>query len=122
MAIYSRRLARTEDIPERAARGFDPGDDGEDTLFVVRRGNSLYAYRDRCPHQGARMSWKRHAYLNRAGDRIVCSAHGAEFDIASGQCLLGPCLGQSLERANFYITEEGEIYVKDGTVDGHEHD
>lgn len=68
------------------------------------------------------MSWKRHAYLNRAGDRIVCSAHGAEFDIASGQCLLGPCLGQSLERANLYITEEGEIYVKGETVDGHEHD
>jgi len=118
----SRRLARTRDIPDRTARGFDPRGDGEDVLFVVRRGNALYAYRDRCPHQGARMTWRRHAYLNRAGDRIVCYAHGAEFDIASGRCLLGPCLGQSLEAVDLHVTEQGEIYVKNEPVDGHEHE
>jgi nitrite reductase/ring-hydroxylating ferredoxin subunit len=117
----SRPLATTEDIPDRTARGFEPRGEGEHALFVVRRGNALYAYRDRCPHQGARMAWRRHAYLNGAGDRIVCYAHGAEFDIASGRCLLGPCIGQSLEPLNLEITERGEIYVKYEPADGHEH-
>lgn len=42
------------------------------------------------------MAWRKDAYLS--GDRrhVVCSAHGAHFDIASGLCTLGPCVGESL--------------------------
>jgi len=107
----ARRLGRLQDIPDGSARGFDPGDECEDALFVVRRGSQLYAYRDRCPHQGARLPWRRDAYLNRDGTRIVCYAHGAEFDVESGLCLLGPCLGQSLDPVNLEITSQGEIHV-----------
>ena len=43
------------------------------------------------------MAWRRDAYLNAAGDRIVCAAHGALFEIDSGLCVLGPCLGDRLQ-------------------------
>ena len=106
-------LGRLEDIPEGATRGFDPSGDGEDSIFIVRRRGELHAYRNRCPHQGARMAWKRHAHLNRAADRIICYAHGAQFDVATGRCLLGPCLGQALDVVELRVTEQGEIYLED---------
>ena len=115
--MSSRRLL-IEDLPHGAARGFDPCNAAEDPLFVVRHGDALYAYRDRCPHEGTRLPWRRHGYLNRDGSRIVCYAHGAEFDIASGRCLLGPCLGQSLDPVKLEITERGEIYVGSDSGDG----
>lgn len=43
-------LCTRKELPERGARGFDPEQRGYDTLFVVRQGQSVYAYRDLCPH------------------------------------------------------------------------
>lgn len=106
-------LGRMADIPDGGARGFDPGRTGRDTLFVVRRGEALHGWLDRCPHEGATpLPYRRHAYLNAAGDRIVCGAHGAQFDIASGVCLLGPCQGDALTPVPLQLTREGEIRAR----------
>jgi len=103
-------LGRIDDVPEGGARGFDPGGAGRDSLFVVRRGNALHGWLDRCPHEGVTpLPWRRHAYLNAARDRIVCSAHGAQFDIASGECLLGPCRGEFLTPVPLATTPRGEL-------------
>jgi nitrite reductase/ring-hydroxylating ferredoxin subunit len=107
------RQLLVEDLPNGAARGFEPRTEKEEPLFVLRREDTLYAYRDRCPHEGNRLPWRRDGYLNRDGSRIMCYAHGAEFDIASGRCLLGPCLGHSLEPVKLEITAGGEVYVHD---------
>lgn len=91
------RLCRVDELPDGGARGFDPHASGHDTMLVVRQGGRLYGYLDACPHYGGTpMAWRKDAYLNAARDRIVCAAHGAQFDIPSGACTLGPCLGQSL--------------------------
>jgi nitrite reductase/ring-hydroxylating ferredoxin subunit len=106
------RLCRLEDIPDGDSRGFDPLQEGRDTLLVVRQGNALYAWRDACPHiSGVPMAWRKNAYLNASRDRIVCSAHGALFDIATGVCTLGPCLGQSLQPMRVELDADGSIYV-----------
>jgi nitrite reductase/ring-hydroxylating ferredoxin subunit len=108
------RLCRLEEIPDGDSRGFDPLREGRDSLFVVRQGSTLYAWRDSCPHiDGAPLPWRKNAYLNARRDRIVCSAHGALFDIASGVCTLGPCLGQSLE-AMTVVLDAGVIYWRQG--------
>lgn len=85
--------------------------EGRDALFVVRRGNDLRAYRNRCPHQGASLPWRRHAYLDKDGSHIVCSAHGAKFDIDSGRCVLGPALGQSLDTVHLSTDDDGIVNV-----------
>jgi nitrite reductase/ring-hydroxylating ferredoxin subunit len=106
------RLANVGDLPDPGARGFDPEEVGRDTLFVVRRGAELRAYRDACPHFGdTPMAWRKDAYLNGEGTRIVCHAHGAQFDIASGECLLGPCLGQRLAPVEIEVTSDGNIVL-----------
>lgn len=106
------RLCRLDELPDGDSRGFDPLGTGQDTVFVVRQGDTAYAYRDACPHYGSTpMAWRKDAYLNADRTRIVCSAHGAQFNITSGACTLGPCLGQSLTREPLVLTETGEIHL-----------
>lgn len=102
------RLGRADDVPEGGARGYDPMGDGQDTLFAVRSQGVLRLWRDRCPHAGTPMAWRRHAYMNAAGDGIVCAAHGALFEPDSGLCVRGPCLGDRLQPVAFAI-DGGEI-------------
>lgn len=67
---------------------------------------------------GSAMAWRRDAYLNRDASRIVCSGHGAEFEIESGRCTLGPCLGQALARVELEVDVDGSVYAV-GLVEGH---
>lgn len=109
-------LCRLDDIPDGEARGFDPLRSGQDTVLAIRRGPTLHLYRDACPHHGTTpMAWRKDAYLNAQRDRIVCSAHGAQFDIETGTCILGPCLGQSLTALRFTLNDRGEIHLTTDT-------
>jgi nitrite reductase/ring-hydroxylating ferredoxin subunit len=104
------RIAGIDDLPDPGARGFDPLGVGRDTMLVVRRGQEIHAYADACPHFGdTPMAWRKDAYLNGDGTHIVCHAHGAQFEIATGTCVLGPCFGQSLTRIPIAVTEAGDI-------------
>jgi nitrite reductase/ring-hydroxylating ferredoxin subunit len=107
------RLCHLDELPDGDSRGFDPGGSGRDTMLVVRQGCELYAWRDVCPHHSTPMPWRRHAYLNAAKDRIVCSAHGALFEINTGRCTLGPCQGQSLTSVKLTLRDDGEVHLAD---------
>ncbi len=106
-------LCAAAELQEGQSRGFDPGLTGRDTVFVVRHQGKVVAWRDACPHYGdTPMAWRKDAYLNADGSRIVCAAHGAQFDIESGICTLGPCLGQSLTRVELVISGQEYIYIR----------
>ncbi|AND91494.1 Rieske (2Fe-2S) protein [Bradyrhizobium diazoefficiens] len=108
------RIGRADEIGEGQSRGFDPHDCGEDTMFVVRWGGVLQAWRNACPHvDGAPMAWRKDAYLNADGSRIVCHAHGAEFLPDSGMCVQGPCVGKRLTAVPIIIDLRGELLVKE---------
>jgi nitrite reductase/ring-hydroxylating ferredoxin subunit len=105
------RLCEAGELAEGAARGFDPAGIGRDTMFVVRR-RGLHAWRNACPHWGGTsMAWRKDAFLNHDASRIVCAAHGAEFDIASGACTLGPALGGTLARVDLIEAADGALLV-----------
>lgn len=106
-------LCHLDDVPPGTSRGFDPGHTGRDTLFAVRRGDGLRVYRDNCPHANSPMAWRKDAYLNHAGDAIVCFAHGALFDVDTGACTLGPCIGQSLQAVAHAIDAQGYVRLID---------
>ncbi len=108
------RLCHLDDLADGDAKGFDPYQQGHDSIFVIRQGKQLYGYRNACPHrgyEGTSMAWRKDRFLNKAGSRIVCGAHGAQFDIQSGECLMGPCPGQSLETVSLLLTPQGELYL-----------
>lgn len=64
------------------------------------------------------MPWRRDAYLNSEGTRIVCHAHGAQFDVDTGACLQGPALGQSLSRLDAVIDDDGVIRTRAADLRG----
>jgi nitrite reductase/ring-hydroxylating ferredoxin subunit len=105
------RLCHVDDVPDRHSRGFDPRGGGQDTVVVVRQGRALFAYADACPHHGTPMAWRKDAYLDAACERIVCAAHGALFEIATGLCILGPCLGEALKPVALTVYENGDVHL-----------
>jgi nitrite reductase/ring-hydroxylating ferredoxin subunit len=103
-----RALCRLDELPDGAARGFGPGPGGFTGLFAVRRGERVFVYVNSCPHIGVPLDWAPDRFLATDGSRIVCSTHGAEFAIETGECLRGPCLGDRLEGVM--------IEIKDGVL------
>jgi len=64
--------------------------------FVVRKGQAVFGYVDRCPHAGLPLAQKLDDYLTPSGDLIACSWHGALFEPDTGACVGGPCVGATL--------------------------
>ena len=90
-------LCALSDIPAHGSKGVLPNRRGRDRGLVVRQGDRVYAYVNNCPHYDrAPLGWKKDGFLNGAGDRIMCAAHGALFTIEDGACVIGPCMGQGL--------------------------
>ena len=91
------RLAALDDIPDGTARNFVlEMKAGRFHGFVVRKGEAVFGYRDRCPHMGLPLAQELDRYLTSGGELILCSWHGALFDIESGRCVGGPCIGARL--------------------------
>ncbi|AYC31680.1 Rieske (2Fe-2S) protein [Pseudomonas cavernae] len=65
-------------------------------LLAVRRHGRVHAYANRCPHRGTPLEWAADQFLEPSGSLIQCARHGALFLIESGDCVAGPCEGQSL--------------------------
>ena len=91
------RLCALKDLADPGAKGFDFRED--EALFhgfVVRRGDEVRGWIDRCPHVGLPLAVLPDRYLTREGDLIICGSHGALFRL-DGLCVGGPCAGQSLQ-------------------------
>jgi nitrite reductase/ring-hydroxylating ferredoxin subunit len=115
-----RRLCRVAEIPDGGGKGFWFGEDtARFGVFVIRRGDDLYAYENSCPHRLTPLDWRPDRFLDRDGHHILCATHGALFRIADGFCLSGPCVGASL-RAVALIRRDGVIYLLEGPENGDE--
>jgi len=62
--------------------------------FVVRRGDAVFGYVDRCPHAGLPLAQSLDDYV--AAGHVRCSWHGALFRAEDGVCVAGPCVGARL--------------------------
>ena len=103
------KIAMTEEIPEREARAFDT-DDGR-TIFITQRDGAYYAYNNLCPHLQTELEFLENQFLDRDGEFIECSTHGALFDVESGECISGPCQGDFLEKVKIDVHSDGGIYI-----------
>jgi nitrite reductase/ring-hydroxylating ferredoxin subunit len=98
-------------VLEGGSRGFDPFNIGRDTLLVVRWRGELSAWRNRCPHLNVTLQYRKDRYMSEDGQHIVCFAHGALFRPDTGVCVLGPCLGQSLQPQPLMVDEQGGLWL-----------
>jgi nitrite reductase/ring-hydroxylating ferredoxin subunit len=105
-------LCRFEELVDGTSRGFVPAGTSSKAMFVVRRGSRVLGWLDSCPHvDGAPLAWRKDAYLSADGSSIVCYGHGAVFDIDSGVCTKGPCMGQALTPVVVHRDDEGALWI-----------
>ncbi|RMR44727.1 Rieske 2Fe-2S protein [Pseudomonas amygdali pv. mori] len=86
-------LCTSSHLHEAQSRGFELG---EHALLAVRRQGEVFIYKNRCPHRGIALEWQPDQFLDSSASLIRCAMHGALFLIENGECVAGPCEGQSL--------------------------
>ncbi|TCM67049.1 nitrite reductase/ring-hydroxylating ferredoxin subunit [Acinetobacter calcoaceticus] len=103
------KICMTEDVPEREARAFDT--ESGDTMFVTQRDGIFYAYQNLCPHLQTELEFLENQFLDQDREYIECSTHGALFVVETGECIAGPCMGESLQAIKIKVHSDGGIYL-----------
>lgn len=80
-------------------------------ILIIQRNGELYAWLDACPHyaNGPAMALKKDQYMCPDQQFLMCFGHGAKFEIATGLCVQGPCLGKTLTAIHLEIISD-EIF------------
>lgn len=82
--------------------------------FVVRTGDAVRAYVNRCPHKALTLNLREHDFLAPVaggGTLLRCVHHGAFFVPENGLCVVGPCAGRSLQPLECRV-EDGVVLVR----------
>lgn len=93
-------LCRLSDLACGQARGFEAAG-----VFAVGTQHGPVIYRNACPHLGVPLDWAPDRFLSADGSVIMCGTHGAEFRIADGYCLRGPCREKSLDPVAHHVAD-----------------
>lgn len=102
-------LARVADLPDGATLGFDLTEDEWPLRgFLVKMGDVVHAYVNRCPHAGRQLNFMPDRFLTPDGELFQCVAHGALFEKDTGLCIAGPCVDESLRRIPVQLAD-GEV-------------
>jgi len=75
--------------------------------FVVFFEGEYYAYLNQCKHMPIELDYKPNEFMDDEKQWIVCSTHGAIYHPASGECISGPCRGETLQKLN--VTELNDV-------------
>ena len=91
-------LCAPDAIPDGGAREVFVGPQ-DDPLHVVlfRKGDSIFAYRNQCPHFLLPLNAGPGRFILLKDGLVMCAWHSAVFRISDGSGVDGPCLGGRLE-------------------------
>ncbi|MFK5915388.1 MAG: Rieske (2Fe-2S) protein [Woeseiaceae bacterium] len=78
--------------------------------FVIYFKKKVYAYENSCPHTGINLNWQGEQFFSYDGLYLECSLHGALFEPTTGECVRGPCDGQSLKKVDVEISNGTVFY------------
>jgi len=106
------QLCHINDVSDPGAKGFKLKQGRKERLlFIVKKGGQVFAYENKCPHAGLNLEWKDDDFLDTEKNHIQCSVHGALFTIEDGNCIGGPCNGDSLTSADIEVDKDGHIHL-----------
>ncbi len=110
------KLCKLTDIADGGSDGFVVDTmDGRCGLMVIRRGDAAVSYLNSCPHIGTPLEIQPGRFLDRDGEHILCTTHGALFQIDDGLCIAGPCVDDTLTPIRIEI-RDGAVYVDAATL------
>lgn len=107
--MNERALCTLAELPDGSARGL-LREGNDDQVFAVRQGNEVFVWLNDCPHNHRPLEYRQDQFLSAGGQHIVCYAHGAHFEIRSGQCFAGPCEGDRLIAVPHRL-EDGVVWI-----------
>ena len=91
--------------------------DEELDIVIVQTNSTRHAYINSCPHQFIPLETFPNHFLTEDKRFLVCSGHGARFELATGACYSGPCLGKGLDRLKI-AERDGGIYLAETQAPG----
>ncbi|GAB1267225.1 Rieske (2Fe-2S) protein [Aurantivibrio infirmus] len=106
-------LCHISDIDPKTGKGFDQNGL---QLFAIKTQKDFQVYLNRCPHVGLPLNWVADQFMDADGELIQCKSHGALFRIEDGQCVAGPCIGQSLQRIESHTNADNFLCVKENSL------
>ena len=105
-------LCKLDEIEDGQAKSFTFGEGADEhEIFVVREDDQVFGYVNSCPHLGTPLNWDGDRFISDDSGLILCATHGALFEIEDGECVSGPCAGQSLEAASVSVDAEGRVVL-----------
>jgi len=109
-----RVICRFDELPDPGSREFKMGS-GDWPLrgFIVRKAGRVFGYLNRCPHAGHPLNWTSTEFLTPDQSLVMCRSHGACFDIATGLCVIGPCVGRELRSIALKVEHDHVMLVED---------
>lgn len=112
MPDLEKRVGRLSEIEDPGCREFTIGHgDWPFRGFVVRRGDRVFAYENVCAHAGHPLNQHPDRFLTEDSGFVICASHGAIYEIDSGACIAGPCVGKSLRPVEVEVVD-GEVVVR----------
>jgi nitrite reductase/ring-hydroxylating ferredoxin subunit len=78
--------------------------------FVIRKQNKFYAYQNLCRHLPVTLDLKDNAFFNHDKKYLQCHMHGATYEIETGHCIAGPCIGANLNALELK-EEENQLVI-----------
>lgn len=107
-------LCRLDELTDPGARRFTFGADAQQfPMFLVRKGERVFAYVNSCPHVGSPLDFPPDRFLTPDKHHLRCATHGAVFTIDDGLCVAGPCPGARLSSVPIEI-DAGTIKIASG--------
>lgn len=78
-------------------------------VILINGGQQVSAWLNICPHQGRPLNYAPNKFLQTPDGYLMCAAHGATFNMHSGECIKGPCKGAALREVPVSVDESGRI-------------
>jgi nitrite reductase/ring-hydroxylating ferredoxin subunit len=108
-------VCSTDAIERNGARSFRlsrieaSGESRPFPIVVLRtHDNDYLGYVNACPHDGVWLNIRSGDFFSADRAFLKCGRHGATFEIDSGLCIEGPCLGKSLQPIALAVVD-GEV-------------
>ncbi len=101
-------LCRISDLPESRAKGFKLLNQ---SYIAVKSNGDIFVYINRCPHADTPLDWEPDDFIDGDTGLLRCATHGALFELNTGECVVGPCIGDYLTAVESRI-EQDRVYIK----------
>lgn len=82
-------------------------------LVAVKKDEQVHVYVNSCPHIGITLEFQPDQFLDLENRFIQCANHGALFEIETGDCIAGPCIGQALKRVPVELRDQQVVLIGD---------